>query len=631
MYCIDREEVRRREVWSLTTNGCVLLGIVDFSAWKARSQGLAVWLVLLLQLLIGVPYAAPQVPARKNVLIVDEVGLSRSLTTTITQQILDGVRDTRDLHVEFYSESLDVFTSPERPSPEEIKNWLLKKYGDYNLDVVVAVGPDAIDFLSKNAQTIFPGVPIVICGSSIQQASNPRLDSRFTGTWMNFEPAKTIEVALRLFPKTRHAVVVGGTSAYDKTAMSLTKTDLAPLASKLDVIYFTDFETSRLLERLRQLPADTIVLYVSFFEDAAGRKFVNATKALPMVAEAANAPVFGVSDTYLGHGIVGGRVMSFQEQGRITAHLVTELLAGKKPEDLPITMNPNFDMFDWNALERWHIPERALPPGSIVVFREQSFWERTRWAWTVSLIIILGLSALAAYLQNSRKQLQAAKESQRYLGGMLIKAQEQERTRLASELHDDFSQRIALLALEMENVADAIQASAKEASERLRALSGAVTEIGADLHTLSHRLHSSTLENLGLVPGVSALCREFSAQTGIAIDFSSQDVPRTVPSDVALCLFRIVQETLRNVQKHSGATQAQVSLRMVDNKLVLSVGDKGRGFNVDERPDKNGLGIRSMEERMRLIGGHFRIRSEPGNGAFVEASVVFDGERGAKL
>jgi len=103
-----------------------------------------------------------------------------------------------------------------------------------------------------------------------------------------------------------------------------------------------------------------------------------------------------------------------------------------------------------------------------------------------------------------------------------------------------------------------------------------------------------------------------------------------VPPDAALCLFRIVQEALRNVQKHSGATEAQVSLRAVHNKLVLSVGDKGRGFNIDERPDKNGLGIRSMEERMRLIGGHFRIRSEPGNGAFVEASVVFDGECGRK-
>jgi signal transduction histidine kinase len=223
-----------------------------------------------------------------------------------------------------------------------------------------------------------------------------------------------------------------------------------------------------------------------------------------------------------------------------------------------------------------------------------TFWERTRWAWTVSLI-----------------------------------AQEQERTRLASELHDDFSQRVALLALEMENVAEAIQTSPKEASEDLRALSGSVSEIGADLHTLFHRLHSSTLESWGLVPGLSTLCREFSSQTGIAIDFSSEDIPRTLPPDVALCLFRIVQEALRNVQKHSGNPG---SSQLADGRgqVVLSVRDKGRGFNVAEKPGKNRLGIRSMEERMCLIGGQFEIRSEAGKGASVEASVVLETDRGEK-
>jgi len=273
---------------------------------------------------------------------------------------------------------------------------------------------------------------------------------------------------------------------------------------------------------------------------------------------------------------------------------------------------------------------RDLPPGSMVVFREQTFWEHASWVWTVSLIIILGLSALAAYLQKSRKQLEAAKESQRQLGGRLINAQEQERSRLAAELHDDFSQRIALLALELENAADAIPDSAKEASERLRALAGSVTEIAADLHTLSHRLHSSTLRNLGLTPGISALCREFSAQLGIAIDFSPESVPRDVPPDVALCLFRIVQEALRNIHKHSGATRAQVSLRMAGKTLILSVSDDGRGFTAAGDQYKNGLGIRNMEERARLVGGRFEIHSEPSKGTLVEASVPLEKARSAK-
>ena len=251
---------------------------------------------------------------------------------------------------------------------------------------------------------------------------------------------------------------------------------------------------------------------------------------------------------------------------------------------------------------------------SIAGFREQTFLERASWGWIVSLIIILGLCARALYLQQSRKQLEAARERQRQLGGMIINAQEQERSRLAAELHDDFSQRIALLALEMENVADAIPDSAKEARESLLAVSGSVPEIAADLHTLSHSLHSSALKNLRLTAGISASCREFSAQLGIAIDFSSDGVPRTVPPDVALCLFRIVQEGLRNIQKHSGASRARVSLRMTGNSLVLSVSDDGRGFDTVGERDKNGLGIRNMAERVRLVGGTLEIRSEPAQG-----------------
>lgn len=266
----------------------------------------------------------------------------------------------------------------------------------------------------------------------------------------------------------------------------------------------------------------------------------------------------------------------------------------------------------------------------IVVLRGQAFLERTSWAWILSLIIILGLAALAAFLQNSRKQLEAARESQRQLGGMLIDAQEQERSRLAAELHDDFSQRIALLALEMENVADAIPESAKEAREHLRALSDTVSEIAADLHTLSHRLHPSTLKNLGLTPGIHALCREFSAQLGIAIDFSSDGVSRTVPPDVALCLFRIVQEGLRNIQKHSGASRARVGLRRMGNRLVLSVSDDGRGFHTAAEQGKNGLGIRNMEERARLVGGTFKIHSQPAKGTHVEASVPLEKVRSVK-
>lgn len=232
------------------------------------------------------------------------------------------------------------------------------------------------------------------------------------------------------------------------------------------------------------------------------------------------------------------------------------------------------------------------------------------------LLVILCLSVLVLYVRLKR-----AKNRQLWLGRMLITAQERERSRLASEIHDDFSQRLALIALELENAEEAIGRSPDEAAQQVRNILNSASELGADLHTLSHRLHSSTLERLGLVPGVTALCREFAAQQGIEIDFLSDNVPSSVHSDVALCSFRMVQEGLRNLKKHSGASKGQVRLRKAGDKLLVSVYDEGIGFDARDLGKKEGLGIRSMEERTYLLGGRFEIHSKPGKGTRIEASL----------
>ena len=468
-------------------------------------------LLLILSPLLG-SSARAQISHKKNVLILSEVGLSHPLTVGFMQQIVSGVEETPNRHVEFFSESLDLASFPLKPSPEEARDWINKKYGSYKLDVVVAVGPGASDFLSKYTQSIFLDVPIVICGASPGQLNNPRLDSRFTGTWLEFEPRKTLELALRLFPDTRHVFVVGGNSRFDKVAMSLTKSAISSVDTKAEIRYLTDAEMSALLRQLAELPSHSIELYTSFFQDAAGNKFLNATRALPAIAAASNAPDFGMSDTYIGHGIVGGYVMPFEKQGKITAQIVSELLDGEKPQDIPMQTIPGVYMFDWRELQAWHIPESKLPAGSIIMFREPSLWERNKWTWVTVLAIILGLSVLAAYLQHSRKQLKVARDRQMQLSGMLINAEEQERSRVASELHDDFSQRLAILALGIESADDAIPSSLPGLHKQLRELISSTSELGADLHTLSHRLHSSTIESLGLVPALTALCKEFTVQ-----------------------------------------------------------------------------------------------------------------------
>ena len=590
------------------------------SADFRRRWILSLPVVVVLMLLIG-PSVLAQMPRQKEVLLLNEVGLSHTLTNLMDHEIVAGVQQTPGIRVEFSSESLDLASFPRQPSLPEMKNWLSQKYSRRNLDVVIAVGPDTIRFVSDFADTLFPGVPIVICGSAEDQAGYPTLSSRFTGTWQLREPGKTLDSALLLFPNTRHVFVVGGTSVYDRVVMTATKKFFDSFPTKVNFSYLTDMEMGKLIEQLRNLPGDSVVLYTSFFQDAAGNRFVNATQALPIVAAAANSPVFGMSDTYLGRGIVGGDVMDFQEQGKVTGRIVSELLEGKRASDIPITNLPSVLMFDWNELKRWQVPDDRLPPQSRVVFRRASVWERAKAFLPSVFLIVLGLSLMVVYLYYSRKHLKLARAGQKQLSNMLIDAEEQERHRIASELHDDFSQRLAVLALGLENLDEAMPDSFTDAHQQLHELLRSTSELGTDLHTLSHRLHSSTLESLGLVPAVSALCKEFTAQQGIKVHFTSTEIPRWLQSETSLCVFRIVQEGLRNLKKHSGATEAWVDLRNNGDRLAVSVRDEGCGLDLKNRHLHQGIGLRSMEARALSLGGELKVISRCGKGTTLQAWV----------
>jgi PAS domain S-box-containing protein len=205
------------------------------------------------------------------------------------------------------------------------------------------------------------------------------------------------------------------------------------------------------------------------------------------------------------------------------------------------------------------------------------------------------------------------------LSGRLINAQEEERKRIAREIHDDYTQQLAVLSVDLEGLAEEVGDFPAGAAQRFHKIWNQISELGSDLHSLSHRLHSSTLESLGLVAGVKAFCEEFANQKELQVDFIHGDVPRGIPAEVELCLFRIAQEALRNVKRHSGAKRAEVRLEVSGEDLHLSVVDRGRGFDVNKLSTRNGIGLRSMEERLRSLGGHLEIYSRPTEGTRIDA------------
>jgi signal transduction histidine kinase/ABC-type uncharacterized transport system substrate-binding protein len=573
-------------------------------------------LVFLTSCLLFQPEASPQLKPVRRVVVFYELGLSSPAVTLIDRE-MRATLDESPYQIELYREYLETTLFDDPKDQQEFRDSYIRKYQHRRPDLIIALGPSPVRFMFESHEKFFAGIPIVFGGTSEAQADNPMLDSHFAGCWEKFEPAKTLDVALRLQPGTRQVVVVGGVSSFDQHLEAIYRERLHSYEASLNFTYLTDLDMPTLIERLKHLPDHTIVLYTHIGMDARGARYIGASQAGPMVAREANAPVFGPSDVDLSHGEVGGYLQSFAEEGKIIGTIAVRVLNGEKPQDIPIVQGVNAYMFDWRALKRWGFRESDLPAGSVVLFQPPSMWHRTKWIWVAALLTILCLSVLALYVRLKR-----AKNRQLRLSGLLITAQEKERSRLAAEIHDDFSQRLALLALGLENAEEAIGTSPDEAVQQMRNLLNSASEIGADLHTLSHRLHSSTLEALGLVPGVSALCKEFSIQQGIEVDFLSDNVPRSVHPDVALCIFRIVQEGLRNFKKHSGAAKAQVRLRGTTDKLFVSVRDEGIGFDVRELKRKEGLGIRSMEERVSLLGGRFEIHSEPGKGTGIEAWVA---------
>jgi signal transduction histidine kinase len=221
------------------------------------------------------------------------------------------------------------------------------------------------------------------------------------------------------------------------------------------------------------------------------------------------------------------------------------------------------------------------------------------------------------------------KRAEEALSGMtrkLIEAQEQERARIGRELHDDINQRLAMLAVELEKLQD----DPSDLQSRVQELRRAMAEISDDVQGLSHELHSSKLEYLGVVAGIKSWCKEFGERQKMEIQFSS-DVSSALPQEIGLTLLRVLQEALHNVIKHSGVRKVSVQLRQDSFEIHLVVSDRGRGFETDAALQGKGLGLTSMRERVRLVNGTIAIDSRPMGGTAIHVCVPVASEQRSEL
>ena len=837
-------------------------------------------LLVLVVVCLGVlalPSGAQQLKPVRRVLVIYELGLASPAVTLLDQRLV-GQLERGPYHIELYREYLETTLFPDPATQQEFRRWYVQKYRTRRPDLIIVLGPSALKLMAEAHEQFFQGIPVVFGATSEDEAGHPLLDSEFTGIWQTWEPEKTLELALKLRPDIAHVYVVGGTSNFDRKLEAIFKEHLQSYEHNLDISYLVDLDMADLLQRLKHLPAHSIVLLTHVGQDANGTRYIGSSQADPMISAASNAPVFGPSDVDLGHGEVGGNLESYAEDGRDLGEIALRVLNGEKPQGIPITTPPNPYIFDWRALQRWGLSEASLPVGSTVLFRQPTFWEAYRryvlaaialfliqaaiiaalfWQWRIrkraqedlalaneSLRLAMecakavswhmdirkGRTSWFGALENifgktsdvfsteigefysyvhedDRKQLlesmasakrrheafvsefrtassngiaywfsargkfaygrdgqatrmlgmavditerklaeEKVRESQKRLEGIissamdaiiaidsdrrivvfnaaaesmfgcsaegalsssierfipqrfrpghrdlicqfagsehsnramngfgtplglrangeefpieasvsqsgtgdkklliliirdvterrkaeealasvsrqLIEAHEQERTWIARELHDDVTQRLALFAVNLGMLKGTLPDSAKEARHVLSELGDMTKELGNDVQALSHRLHSSKLEYLGLGSAAASFCREVAERQGAEVDFQSDVIPKSLPMETSLCLFRVLQEALQNAVKHSGSRRFQVSLKYSESQISMAVADSGKGFNLDDGLKSRGLGITSMRERLKLIDGTLSIESEPLHGTVVRATV----------
>jgi signal transduction histidine kinase len=690
-------------------------------------------------LLAAAPAPVPHAVARKKVLAIHfsmrQAPIVADVDATLRRALADGLGDRLD----YSAESIDLSRLPDATYQNAVRAYLRSKYVENPPDVVIATSSSIVPFVSRDP--LFPDVPIVY-------ATRPGIPAgpHSAGVVSDVDFRGTLAAALAAQPETRQVFLIGGSAAGERAYRDLFRRQCRDLESRVTFHEVIGLSLPEIEERVRRLPAQSIVYYLSLIGDDNGQTY-SAVEAAEAISAASTAPVYGWHEGFLGHGIVGGRLHSAVNDARETAGIAIRVLNGERPDAIgTITIDSGRYEFDARQLVRWRIAEASLPAGSVVAFRQPTFFNRYRGYVLGGLLVIAAQLMLIAGLLVQRAQRRRAEDAlieatarnsailrsvpdlmfvldrdgtyldyhvrdrsllfappevflgrtirevmppalaERFMGaiaqvsdgidpviveyeltldelrhfevrilpvdhgrvlaivrevtesrramelnrtlaGRLLTSQEDERQRIARELHDDMAQRLSLLAVDLGTLARRDDSPPAELRPRLAALSSQAAELGGDLQRVSHQLHPATLKQLGLEMALRAFCRELAQTRQFAIDVEARDVPPELAPDVALCLYRIAQEALRNVVKHSGASRALVTLARIDGALALTITDDGSGFNAAAPAERAALGLTSMRERVRLAGGSLTVDARNGAGTRIEARVPVPGGR----
>ena len=504
----------------------------------------------------------------------------------------------------------------------ELKAELLQnEFGASSPDLVVEIGPPAIGFWLKYRDPVFSDIPSISVAADFAIAHvNFRDGDAVVVTHYSFLEA--IEDVVDMFPETSHIVMIMGASKDEESLANFAKAEIENAYPQISLEYTNRMNLKGLWERLGQLQTGSVVYFILFDSDVDGVQ-LNHYSGMKRIRASSSVPVFGPYDDQLGQGILGGRLIQLTQVGIEMAVTAQEVLSARPSGVLRKVYDLSPPTYDWRELKAWGINRNQLPVDSTILFKPPTVWDQHAGSILLVSVIITAQVLLISLLLIQRRRRQRAERSSVHLGRRLISAQEDERRVLARELHDDLSQRLARLAIDTGYVAS--NPGSDTANEVLHEIQPELVRISKDVHDMSYRLHPALIDDLGLVAALQTECERMSRYTDAVLVERVDEIREKIPADLALCLYRIAQESTHNAIKYADADTIEVVLNLEKQSLVLTVRDNGKGFDPAESSVEKGLGLSSMRERAQLAGGSLEIRSQPGKGTTVIAIVPIKG------
>ena len=385
--------------------------------------------------------------------------------------------------VDYYNEFIDGARFADPEYQHALRDFLKHKYAGRRFDVLIAASSQAMGFLKANRDELFAGVPVVFSTSPSVQTElglTKVPEPRSTGVTSTIDLTRTLTLVTQLQPETKRVFVVSGSSAFDKLYEDIARTQFRAFDARFEFTYWSGLPMKDLLERVVDLPRDSILFPLMITQDRSGQRYLPFDQ-IERLAAAANVPVYAWGSPEMGRGVVGGSMNSPERLAGPLADLVIRVLGGENPENIPVApVDINVSEVDWRQLQRWGISEARVPAGTTVRFREPGLWERYR-SYVIGTVILVVLQTtliagllvqrvrrrrVESALRESEAALRESNQQNQDLAGRLITAQEAERSRIGRDLHDDVCQRLAVLAMMLSGLKHRLSGSTPQTGHR---------------------------------------------------------------------------------------------------------------------------------------------------------------------